>query len=206
MECAGLMRSARIPIEFVANSASSSRKQQADEHQLRQNRHHRQRLQQQQLSRVNHASSSVNGAPSLSRHTADTRDTVLGETETAQVERLPLSLVRDRRPRQRTCPTRARAGSESRPTPASGMDRRSRTTLSEGNGEGSLSGNESEDDVVSRTGASLERSPGQNITIIMNSWNFCDWGTAAAAPPPFRLGDPAFCGSRPLVSSHPLLV
>ena len=27
-------------------------------------------------------------------------------------------------------------------------------------------------------------------------------GTAAAAPPPFRLADPALCGSRPLVTSY----
>ena len=26
------------------------------------------------------------------------------------------------------------------------------------------------------------------------------WGTAAAVPPPFRLSDPAFCWSRPLVT------
>jgi len=31
-------------------------------------------------------------------------------------------------------------------------------------------------------------------------------GTVASAPPPFRLGDPALCGSRPLVSSRPILV
>ena len=28
------------------------------------------------------------------------------------------------------------------------------------------------------------------------------WGTAAAAPPPFRPGEPALCGSHPLVTPY----
>ena len=31
------------------------------------------------------------------------------------------------------------------------------------------------------------------------------WGTAAAAPSPFRLGHPALCGNRPLVT-HSIIV
>jgi len=39
-------------------------------------------------------------------------------------------------------------------------------------------------------------------TVLRPSVAVCNvlWGNTAAAPPPFRLGDPALCGSHPVVT------
>ena len=39
------------------------------------------------------------------------------------------------------------------------------------------------------------------IALLSNNYPFTR-GTAAAVPPPFRPGNPAFCGSRPLVTPY----
>jgi len=44
----------------------------------------------------------------------------------------------------------------------------------------------------------------QNVCSCWCALSYRRWGTAATVPPPFRLGDPALCGSHPLVT--PLLV
>jgi len=40
------------------------------------------------------------------------------------------------------------------------------------------------------------------VTIVLYVIYKYAWGTAAAAPPPFRSSDPALCGSRPLVTPY----
>ena len=135
MDCDGLVRSAgaaHIPVQFVANTTSSSRNKQLEGRDPHQPRYrHRQQPQQQQQqqrqrtatsARDNHASS-INGRvtsppppqPSLVRHMADSTDTVSRQSEsslrysdtTTDVRPLTLSRrpERDRRSRQRARPS-----------------------------------------------------------------------------------------------------
>jgi len=194
MDYDGLVRSAgaaRIPIQFVANSASSSRNKQLEGHDPYQPVGYHQRRQQQQQQRTvtsardNHVSS-INGRatsppvphqqPSPPRHTA--ADPVKRLPSRWDSDARPLTVVsscrpdRDRRShgrsRQRSRPaddrsTRARVQSDSRPAASRDSLRRSLVTLSGGTGGSYSSGDDSADDIISQTRSTSTHCPGQTI-------------------------------------------
>jgi len=154
MEYDGSARSsgaARIPIQFVADSASSSRNKQLEGHEPRPTRYrqHYVRQQQQQQQRAttsarDNRASSINGRmsspppprPSLpGRHMADSAETLLRDWDPglrSRTDTTPLTVAcrsdrgRDRRSRQRTRPaderpTRGRAESDSGRTASAGV-------------------------------------------------------------------------------------
>lgn len=136
MECDGSARSSgatRIPIQFVANSASSSRNKQLQGHEPRQTRYRQHYLRQQQqqqqqqhqqqratTSAKDNRASSINGRlsspppprPSLpGRHTVDSVETLFRDWDPglrSRTDTTPLTVAcrsdRDRRSRQRTRP------------------------------------------------------------------------------------------------------
>ena len=208
MECDGSERTAgavRIPIQFVANSAAStsSLNKQVEEHELRQPRCRHRHLQQQHLHQQQQRSatsagdnhvSSVNGRlhgppprPSLSKHSADSVETVFRQREPGLRPRAesttsvrPLTVMcrsdRDRRSRLRARPaderaTRSRVQSDSAGRTASSgagdSSRRSVVTPSGCSGGGYSSEDDSADDsgsIMSQTRSTSTRSPGQITT------------------------------------------
>jgi len=210
MECDGLVRSAgvaRIPVHFVANSASSGRSVQPEVRQPRYGQHRLQRQQQRTVTsaRDNHMSS-VNGRatspPSMSRHTVDPAKTLFHEldsglrsrTETT-VDARPMTVAGrpDRRSRQRTRPADERAaqgGAEwylRRAASAGGRDTTRRSLVTTSGGAGGLGGYSSGDDsadddgnnVTSQACSTSTRSPGQNRSSLLSSTHFSEGSVSA---------------------------